>query len=203
MKKMIALIVMGAAVILSGLPQNATAQTSADLAGKFLDAAKSASDSQLGDIASELTGKIQSFTALLGSNSSVSSIKSQVDSTLKALTGGQDSAALTSAFKLASAAKLTPEQITLAKQVGNVSSAYVVRKNFASLEGSQDDVATIVKSLRNGQIAPAVPAMKNVATNAHLTDDQKQLISKVADKYAPGWKKAGAALDAIKKLPGF
>ncbi len=91
----------------------------------------------------------------------------------------------------------------LAKQVGNLASAYVVQKDFASLEGSQSDVATIVSSFRSGQITPAVPAIQNVAKNASLTDPQKQIISTVADKYAPGWKKAAGALDSIKKLPGF
>jgi hypothetical protein len=91
----------------------------------------------------------------------------------------------------------------VARQVGNLASAYVVQKNFASLDGAQGDVASIVSSLRDGQITTAIPAIKNVATNAHLTDDQKTLITKIADQYAPGWKKAGAVLDGLKKLPGF
>jgi|SRR5690242_2338185 len=178
----------------------AFAQADAGLISKFLDAAKASSDSQLGDIATELTGKIEAFGAALGTNSV---IQSQLDSTLKSLTGGQDSAALSSAYKLVSDAKLTPEQLGLAKQVGNLASAYVVQKNFTSLEGAQGDVATIVSSLRDGQITTAIPAVKNVATNAHLTDAQKTLITKVADKYAPGWKKAGEALDGLKKFSGF
>ena len=118
-------------------------------------------------------------------------------------TGGQDSDALTSAFKLASDAKLTPEQLGLAKQVGNLASAYVVQKNFASLTGAQGDVGTIVSSLRGGNVTTAIPAIKNVAGNAHLTDPQKKLITTVADKYAPGWQKAKGAMDSIKKLPGL
>ena len=119
------------------------------------------------------------------------------------LTGGHDSAALTSAFDLVKGAKPTPEQLGLAKQIGNLTSAYVVQKNFASLEGAQSDVANIVSSLRSGKVTAAIPSIKNVATSAHLTDGQKQLITTIADKYAPGWKKAGEAADAIKKLPGF
>ena len=138
--------------------------------------------------------------AALGTNSVLTS---QIDTVLKSLTGGQDSTALSSAFKLVSAAKLTPEQVDVARQVGNLASAYVVQKNFASLDGAQGDVASIVSSLRDGQITTAIPAIKNVATNAHLTDDQKTLITKIADQYAPGWKKAGAVLDGLKKLPGF
>lgn len=194
------LAVVIATVALSGFTGTAFAQADAGLITKFLDAAKAASDGQLGPIASELTSKIESFGAALGTNAA---IKSQLDSTLTALTGGKDSAALTSAFKLATAAKLTPEQLGLAKQVGNLASAYVVQKNFAALEGAQGDVGTIVSSLRSGEVATAIPALKNVATNAHLTDAQKTLITKVADNYAPGWKKAGEVMDNLKKLPGF
>jgi hypothetical protein len=78
-----------------------------------------------------------------------------------------------------------------------------VQKIFSKLDGAQDDVATIVGSLRAGKITPAIPAIKNVAGNAHLTDTQKQLITSVADKYTPGWQKAKSAMDSLKKLPGF
>lgn len=179
---------------------NVFAQADASLVSKFLDTAKAASDSQLGTIASELTGKAQSFSTAVGANSVIAG---KLDSTLKSLTGGMDSAALTSAFKLASVAKLTPEQLGLAKQVGNFASAYVVQKNFASLDGAQGDVANIVNSLRSGKIKDALPSLKNVASNAKLSDTQKQLITSIADKYAPGLSKASVAVDSLKKLPGF
>jgi hypothetical protein len=185
--------------LLHGFTATAFAQ-SAVLATNFLNQAQSASDAKLGTIAGELTSKVQSLSALLGTNSAVQGV---LDSTLKSLTGGQDSEALTSAFKLAEAAKLTPKQIGLAKQVGNLASAYVVEKNFATLDGAQGDVATIVTSLRDGKVSAAIPALKNVATNNSLTDGQKQLIKTVADKYAPGWEKAKGAVDAIRNLPGF
>ena len=192
--------VVTAAALLGGLNSTAFAQADAGLVAGFLGQAKSASDSQLGAIASELTGKIQSLGAALGGNAAVTA---RLDDTLKALTGGNDSAALTHAFDLVKSAKLTPDQLGLAKQVGNLASAYVVQKNFASLEGAQGDVGTIVSSLREGKVTAAIPAMKNVAANTHLTDGQKQLITTVADKYAPGWEKAKGAMDSLKKLPGF
>jgi hypothetical protein len=194
------LIAVTATAALCGFTTAAIAQADPGLVSKFLEQAKSASDSQLGTIASELTGKVQSLGATLVGNDAV---KGLLDGTLKSLTGGMDSEALASAFKLASAAKLTPEQIVLAKQVGNLASAYAVQKNFAALEGSQTDVGTVVSSLRGGNITAAIPAIKNVAGNAHLTDGQKKLITTVADKYAPGWQKAKGALDGIKKLPGL
>jgi hypothetical protein len=92
----------------------------------------------------------------------------------------------------------------LAKDVGNLASAYVVQKNFASLEGAQSDVATIVNSLRQGQITPAIPAIQKVAQNASLTPTQKQLVASIADKYAPGvTKTAGALQQGLHSVPGF
>ena len=198
MKKLI--VLLAAAALVCGTGQTAFAQADPGLVAKFISAAQSAKDGQLGAIASELTGKMESFGSSLGANPA---IKAKLDGTLKSLTGGEDSAALGSAFDLVKAAKLTPDQLGLAKQVGNLASAYVVQKNFASLAGGQGDVATIVSSLRGGHVTAAVPALKNVASNAHLSDGQKQLIGTVADKYAPGWQKAQGAIDAIKKLPSF
>jgi hypothetical protein len=193
-------IVITAAASLGGFTATAFGQADAGVTAKFLDAAKSSSDSQLGTIASELTGKVQSLGSAVGTNAAVTS---KLNSTLSSLAGGQDSAALTSAFKLASSAKLTPEQLGLAKQVGNLASAYVVQKNFATLDGAQGDVANIVTSLRSGKIQSALPSLKNVAASAKLTDSQKQLITTIADKYAPGLSKATGAVDSLKKLPGF
>ncbi|MDR3457932.1 MAG: hypothetical protein P4N60_10835 [Verrucomicrobiae bacterium] len=198
MKKLFVLFT--AAAIVCGANQAAFAQADAGLIAKFVDTAKSAKDGQLGVIASELTGKMQSLGASLGANDA---IKAKLDTTLKSLTGGKDSAALESAFDLVKAAKLTPDQLGLAKQVGNLASAYVVQKNFATLEGAQGDVGTIVSSLRAGKLTACISPLKNVAANTHMTDGQKQLIGTVADKYAPGWRTAKGAVDAIKKLPGF
>jgi len=197
MKKLFVLLAVAAVV--AGVNSNAFAQADAGLVAKFLDTAKAAKDGQLGTIASELTGKMQT----LGTTVANDAIKSKLDDTLKSFTGGKDSAALMSAFDLMKALKLTPEQVGLAKQVGNLASAYAVQKNFAALEGAQSDVATLVKSLREGKLTAAVAPLKNIAGNTHLTDGQKTLIKTVADKYAPGWEKAKGAVDAIKKLPGF
>jgi hypothetical protein len=197
MKKLFVLLTVAA--VLGGANQMACAQVDAGAASQFLDTAKAAADPQLGSIATDLTGKIQA----LGTSGISGAVKTKLDSTLKSLTGGEDSAALTSAFNLVKNAKLTPDQLGLAKQVGNLASAYVVQKNFASLEGQQGDVATIVSSLRSGKIKDALPSLKNVASSAKLTDTQKQLITSIADKYAPGLSKAADAADALKKIPGF
>ena len=185
------------AAAIGGLNFAASAQVDPGVVSGFLDSAKASSDSQLGSIASELTGKVEELA------SSSQALKAPLESTLKSLTGGADSEGLTSAYNLVKGAKLTPEQLGLAKQVGNLTSAFVVQKNFASLEGAQGDVANIVKSLRQGNVTEAVPAIKNVTGNAHLTDGQKQLITTVGNKYVPGWEKAKGAMDGLKKLPGL
>lgn len=182
---------------------DAIKSTATDLTAKFVEQAKAAADKQLAPIASELTAKVQALSDVSGTTDAV---KSKLSSTLESLIGGQDASALGSVFEItqmADAAKFTPQQLGLAKEVGNLASAFVVQKNFAALEGAQGDVATIVKSLRTGNLTAAITPLKNVATNAHLTDSQKQLITTVADKYAPGWQKAAQTLDTIKKLPGL
>ena len=85
------------AASLAGFTTAAFAQTDTNVAAAFLDQAKASSDSQLGTIATELTGKAQTLDATVGTNSAV---KSKLDSTLSSLAGGQDSAALTSRSSL-------------------------------------------------------------------------------------------------------
>jgi hypothetical protein len=166
--------------------------------------AKSAADSQLGSLASDLATKVKTFDTSAVANEVA---KAELGSTVKSLVGGQDASALASAFKLAQASALTTEQIGLAKEVGNLASAYVVQKNFAALEGAQGDVATLVNSLRKGEITGALTPLQNIAQNAHLTASQKDLIGSVADKYAPGLKQAASTvtqgLDALKKFPSL
>ena len=96
--------------------------------------------------------------------------------------------------------KLTPEQTELAKEVGQLGSAYLVHKNLGNLEGSQSDVAQIVHSLRKGNIAEALPAIKKVSQNAKLTPTQKELLTSLADKYAPGASKESSALKGVKEI---
>ena len=197
MKKLIVALTISAAVLTQSAPS--VRAEDASLISKFLTTAQSAKDSQLGAIGGELLDKVKTF----GQTGLGSAAQAKLNDTLKQLTGGKDIAALGSAFDLVKDAKLTPDQLNVAKQVGNLASAYVVQKNFASLDGSQSDVAQIVSSLREGKLTTMVSPVKNVMNNSHLTDGQKKLIKTVADKYAPGLEKAKDAVNAIKKLPGF
>lgn len=180
----------------SSFALTATAQINPVTATNFLNTAITSGDSQLSSIASELTGKAQA----LGASSTNSTLQNGLNGMLKSLAGGSDSNALTSAFSLASAAKLTSSQTALAKQVGGLASAYVVQKNFSSLTGSQGDVATVVQSLRTGSYTSAAVPLKNIASNASLTDTQKQLLSSVTDKYVPGLSNIGNSVNSLKKL---
>lgn len=158
-------------------------------------------DSVLASLGTDLSGKVKSLTDSLGGNTAV---KAQVEKAVTSLVGGKDSEVLASLNQVVAASNLTPQQLQLAKETGNILSAMVVQKNFSGLEGAQGDVATIVNSLRKGEVIAAVPAIQKVASNASLTSSQKELIGSIADKYAPGVKSAAGALQqGLKKIPGF
>ena len=173
------------------------APATADATQQFVAAAAAQPDPKLGTIGSELAGKVGALSDSLGNNEPA---KAQLTNSLQSLTAGKDAAGLAGLYQSAKAAGLTPEQTQLAKEVGSAASAYVVQKNFASLEGSQTDVATIVNSLRKGEITPALPALERVGQNANLTAPQKQLLSSLGDQYAPGLSKAAGALQGLKGL---
>src|SRR5436190_2238570 len=76
-----------------------------------------------GSIRRHLAVKAKSLSQSLGVNDA---LKSQLDGALQSLTAGKDSTALGQVFQVAQAAtNLTPEQQQLAKDVGNLASAYV------------------------------------------------------------------------------
>lgn len=179
----------------------ATTSPAADAASQLLATAKARGDTVLSSISSDLADKSKTLAQSAPGNDT---LKSQLDSSLKSLASGNDSGGLTTLYKVAQSASLTPSQMQVAKEVGNLASAYVVQKNFASLDGAQGDVATIVSSLRQGQITPAIPAIQKVAQNASLTPTQKQLVASIADQYAPGVSKAASALSqGLQTIPGL
>ena len=172
-----------------------------DPVAQFVASLKSHTDPQLSSLGSELADKVK---ALQQSASGNSAVQSQLDAATKSLAAGNDAGALSTLYQSPQSASLTPQQMQLAKDVGNVASAYVVQKNFASLDGAQSDVATIVNSLHKGEITPALPAIEKVGQNASLTPPQKQLLASIADKYAPGMSKAASTLQqGLKSVPGL
>lgn len=173
-----------------------------DLSAQFAQTAAAQTDKLLGSLGGDLAGKVKSLSQSLGVNDA---LKSQLDGALQSLTDGKDSTALGQVFQVAQAAThLTPQQQQLAKEVSNLASAFVVQKNFSSLDGAQGDVAGLVNALRQGNITAAVPPLQKVAQNAGLTPSQKDLIGSLADQYAPGLKKAAGTLQqGLKSLPSL
>jgi hypothetical protein len=172
-----------------------------EMSSQFVEMAKSQSDKVLGSIATDLKEKVTALAASTGTNSAV---KSQVDSSLQSLMSGKESAGLGTLYQAAQTAGLTPQQVGLAKEVGNLASAFVVQKNFASLDGAQGDVATLVNSLRKGDLTTSVQALQKVGQSANLTSAQKDVIGSLANQYAPGLKKAADSVQqGLQGLKGL
>ncbi len=175
--------------------------TASDVASKFLSVAKTQGDSVLRSIGQDLAAKAKS---LVDSSSNNPSVSTNVNTTLTALADGKDNQALAPAFQTAQGMGLTPAQTQLAKEVGNLASAFVVQRNFSTLEGAQGDVATLVNSLRNGQYAATLQPLQKIWSNASLTPDQKQLVGSIVDQYAPSLKQAAGSLQqGLQKLQGL
>lgn len=169
-----------------------------------LDQLRSSSDASgdatLKSVGGDLAAKTEALNKSLADNPAASS---QLSGLIQSLASNKGTESIASLQKLTEA-KLTPDQVKLAKEVGNLGSAYLVQRNLGSLEGSQGDVAQIVNSLRKGKLTESLPAIQKVAHNAKLTGPQKDLLGALADRYAPGTKKVGDALsNGLKSVPGF
>jgi len=168
---------------------------------QFAATAASQPDQTAASIGNDLAAKANS---LAQSPQGTPELKTQVGSAMQSLSAGKDGNALTTLYQQAKQANLTPQQSQLAKEVSHLASAYVVQRNFSSVNGAQGDVATLVNSLRKGSVAPALPALKSLAQNASLTPQQKDLVSTIADQYAPGLKTATDSLtQRLHSIPGL
>ncbi len=152
--------------------------TLSSLLGQLTSASQSSTDSTLKSLGGELATKAQSLGTSLAGNPAT---ESQLTGALQSLLGNKGPETV-AAFQKLSAAKLTPDQLSLAKDVGHVGSAYLVQKNLGALDGSQSDVASIVSSLRSGNVTAALPAIKKVSQNVNLTPAQKDLLTSMAEK---------------------
>ncbi len=188
------------AAILAGLTtvslRAQDASTLSGLLGQLTSTSSASTDSTLKSLGGELAAKAQSLDTSLAGNPAT---QSELTGALQSLLGNKGPEAVADFQKL-SAAKLTPDQMSLAKDVGHVGSAYLVQKNLGSLDGSQSDVATIVSSLRSGNVTAALPAIKKVSQNANLTPEQKDLLTSMTKKLIPG---AGSISDGLKSFSGF
>lgn len=185
-------------ILLMSLPFVAMAQSpvTTNLVEQLKRESQTAADPEMKSLAGDLGTKAAALSKSLGDNQEG---QKQLESALSAVVGNKGPAAVQGLQKL-SQAKLTPEQTRLSKEVYNVGSAYLVKKNFGSLEGSQGEVTQVVSALRKGSATEALPPLKKLGQNATLTQPQKDLLSSVADSYAPGLKRVG---EGLKGLPGL
>ena len=175
------------------------ASTLTDLLGQLKTTTASSGDATLKSVGSDLGSKVNALNTSLAGKPDT---QAQLGGALQSLLGNKGGESL-AAFQKLSQARLTPEQTKLAKDVGHLGSAYLVQKNLGSLEGSETDVGQIVGSLRKGNITEAMPAIQKVSQNAKITPAQKDLLSSVAARLAPGASKVGDALKGAKGIPGL
>jgi hypothetical protein len=173
----------------------------AELSKQLLDSTRSGTDALLKNISTDLEGRVAKLGESLKSNESLTQ---QLNTAVQALLGNQDIDAVGALNKL-SAAGLTAEQTTLARDVYNAAAAFVTQRNFSSLEGMNSDVAQLVNSVWKGNYTAALPPLQKLYNQATLTPQQKELLGAAFDPYMPaGWKDAAARLqqgvDALKKF---
>jgi len=171
-----------------------------DLSKKLVENTKTSTDDLMKTISANLETRVTKLGESLKSNETV---MNQLNGALQALLNKKDVDAV-GALNNVAAAKLTPEQTTLAKDVYNAGAAYVTQRNFSSLEGMNSDVAKLSTAVLNGNYAEAMPPLQKIYGKSSLTTEQKDLLGSVFDKYLPGWQdKAGVVgkgLDALKKF---
>lgn len=172
-----------------------------DLSKQLIESTKGKTDALLKDLSTDLQGRSQKLAEALKNNETLTA---QLQSAVAALLGNQDSQAVGDMGGIA-AAKLTPEQTTLAKDFYNVGAAFVTQRNFSSLAGSESDVASLVNSVRQGNYTQALVPLQKIYGQATLTPAQKDLLGKTFDQYMPeGWKDtAGSLQKGIDALKGF
>ena len=185
-----------APVLVPSASAAAKTQSVADLLDDLEDMAAEKADPVLKSVAGEWSEKIVELGKSVKGNPEV---QGYVSSAVKSVLGDNGPAAMEALQKLGSV-EVTPEQLSLAKEVMNLGGAFLTQENFAGLEGSESDVAKVVNALRKGDYTAAVPPLKNIAGSVKLTKQQKDLVSAMLETYVPG---AGAAKDLMKKIPGF
>ncbi len=178
-------------------PKADAGKTTADYLSDFKKTAEAAADPQVKSLGTELGSKLGALNTSLDGNSAA---QSQLQTAVAGLAGQSGPVKTLNSLQQLSAAKLTPEQTKLAKDVYNTGSAYLLQKNLGAVEGAQGDVATAVSALKKGSPIEALPALKNIGQNAKLTDTQKVLVQTLAKSYVPGLQKAD---DLLKNIPGL
>lgn len=171
---------------------NQQAQTGdADWSGALKSVASNSADTMLASLGGEIGRAAASLKQSFEGNASLSEA---LNNGLRAALSGENSAAL-GLYDQLSAVGLTEEQKKLAKEVGDLTTAFVTQKSLSSLDGAQGQVGQLVNALRKGDVKGVLPVAKELANNAKLTPAQKDLLQGLTAKYAPALK------DLTDKLP--
>lgn len=173
----------------------------ADLSQQLIASGKGATDALSKNISADLQTRVQKLGESLKSNETLAQ---QLGSAVTALLGNQEGEAVVGLSSL-TAAKLTPEQTTLAKDAYNAAAALVTQRNFSSLEGMNSNVSQLANAVWKGNYTEALPPLQKLYSQTSLTAPQKELLGKMYDGYMPaGWKDSAAKLqqgvDALKKF---
>jgi len=171
-----------------------------DLSQKLIENTKAGANDLMKKISADLEQRVKNLGESVKNNETV---MGQLDGALQALLNNKDINAV-EAFNDVAAAKLTPEQTTLAKDVYNAGAAFVTERNFSSLEGLDSDVAKLSNAVWQGNYTEALQPLQNIWNKGALTNEQKDLLGTVFDQYLPGWQEkaevVNQGLDAIKKF---
>lgn len=154
----------------------------ADWEGLLKSVATDNTDALLNSIGGDLGRTAASLKNSLEGNAPVTGA---LDTAVRSLLSGQDSEALGLYDKLTKAG-LTEDQKELATELRDLTAAFLTQKNLSALDGAEGRVATLVNALRKGEVAAALPAVKELASNASLTPAQKGFLETLAGQYAPG-----------------
>lgn len=175
-------------------------QSFSDLGEKLSAEAKTSNDDVLAGLADELGTHVAQLGEALKSNPELTS---QLTNAVQSLLKNQDIDAV-GALNGLTEANLTPGQKSLLKSTYDTAAAFVTERNFSSLEGFEGEVGQIVSALRGGDYKSALQPLQKIWGQAQLSAQQKDLLSGVFDKYAPGWRGAADSLnkglDAVKGL---
>ncbi|MCP5527990.1 MAG: hypothetical protein H7A47_14455 [Verrucomicrobiales bacterium] len=169
------------------------ASGNADWSGALKSAVSGNTDTMLASLGGEIGRAAASLKQSFDGNAGLTEALN--NGLRAALSGEGKSSEVLGLYDQLTAAGLTEEQKRLAKEVGNLTSAFVAQKNLSALDGADGQVAQLVNSLRKGDVKGVVPVAKDLATNAKLTPAQKDLLQGLSEKYAPALK------DLTGKLP--
>ena len=155
MMKTILSVVLLTTVLAAAAPA-AEGNSTADLLGGIKSSAKASGDPTLAGLGGDLSSKVTALSEKLGDNSAA---QGRLHSAVQSLTSSNGLDSLTGLQKLADS-KLPAGGSKLAKEVKNLSGAYLLQKQLGSVPGVQSEVSQIVGSLTKGDLLSAVPAIQ-------------------------------------------